>query len=51
MCVQWPASIFGPRLRARTEIPALNSARMDLAAFEQWLDGHTGTTGTRVVAY
>jgi len=47
--IQWPASLFGPRLRTRaSEIPPLAPAQgMDLAAWEHWLDEHTGTTPER----
>lgn len=47
--IQWPASIFGPRLRTRaSEVPSLSSASgMNLAAWEKWLDGHTGTERER----
>jgi cardiolipin synthase A/B len=47
--LQWPASLFGPRLRTRASaIPSLTSAPgMDLAAWEQWLDKHTGTVRER----
>jgi len=48
-CVQWPASLFGPRLRKKaSEIPPLIAAPgMDLLAWEQWLDAHTGTARER----
>jgi len=48
-CVQWPASLFGPRLRNKaSEIPSLTAAPgMDLIAWEHWLDAHTGTAPER----
>jgi phosphatidylserine/phosphatidylglycerophosphate/cardiolipin synthase-like enzyme len=48
-CVQWPASLFGPRLRNKgSEIPSLSAAPgMDLVAWEQWLDADTGTAHER----
>lgn len=47
--VQWPASLFGPRLRTKgSQIPSVAPAPgMDLAAWERWLDSHTGTDRER----
>lgn len=43
--IQWPLTLFGPRLRAnKAPIPPLAHAPgMDPAAWEQWLDEHTHT--------
>ena len=48
-CIQWPASLFNPRLRTRASVvPSTTCAPgMDLAAWEHWLDTHTSTTRER----
>ncbi len=47
--IQWPASLFHPRLRSRGEVVPLvtNAPGMDLVAWERWLDAHTGTVPER----
>jgi cardiolipin synthase len=47
--IEWPASLFNPRLRTKaTEIPpVIPASGMDLAAWEHWLDTHTGTVRER----
>jgi cardiolipin synthase A/B len=42
---QWPASLLYPRLSVRKpRVPPLtNAPAMDLAAWERWLDDHSGT--------
>ena len=47
--LQWTASVFEPRLRTRAStIPPLKDAPgMDLAAWEKWIDGNTGTPRER----
>jgi phosphatidylserine/phosphatidylglycerophosphate/cardiolipin synthase-like enzyme len=49
LAIQWPASLLGPRLRTKAStIPALTpGAGMELGAWEQWLDDHSGTTRER----
>lgn len=47
--LQWTASLLGPRLRTKARVsPSLTPAPgMELAAWEHWLDDHTGTTRER----
>lgn len=49
LALQWPASLFGPRLRTKaSSIPSLTPATgMELSAWEHWLDDHSGTTRER----
>jgi cardiolipin synthase A/B len=49
LAVEWPASLFHPRLRTRGSgiPPVTNAPGMDLAAWERWLDTHTGTVRER----
>lgn len=47
--LQWTATIFEPKLRSRASAipPFTNAPGMDLAAWEKWLDEHTGTPRER----